>query len=94
LKKLSNIISVLLILPVKFYQLAISPYLHPSCRHVPSCSNYAIGALRVHGPLKGSWFAIRRILHCHPWGTSGYDPVPEKGKPIFKFKKYKAKNHA
>jgi len=71
-------ISFLLILPVKFYQLAISPLLPRSCRHVPSCSQYTIEALKVHGPLKGLYLGIHRIFRCHPWGTSGYDPVPPK----------------
>ena len=65
-----------LILPVRFYQLCISPMLPPSCRYSPTCSQYAIEALRKHGPLKGLYLAVRRILRCHPWGGSGYDPVP------------------
>ena len=47
-----------------------------SCRYTPTCSQYAIEALRKHGPFKGSWLAVRRILRCHPWGGHGYDPVP------------------
>jgi len=94
LKAFRYLIVNLLIIPVKIYQLLISPWLPSSCRHIPTCSNYAIESLRVHGPFKGSWFAIRRILHCHPWGTSGFDPVPAKGQSIFNFKKYKPKNHA
>ena len=65
-----------LILPARFYQLCISPMLPPSCRYSPTCSQYAIEALRKHGPLKGLYLAVRRILRCHPWGGSGYDPVP------------------
>lgn len=61
---------------VKFYQLAISPLLPKSCRHVPSCSAYTIEALQVHGLFKGLYLGIHRILRCHPWGTYGYDPVP------------------
>ena len=61
---------------VRFYQLAISPMLPPSCRHVPSCSEYAMEALERHGPFRGLWLAVRRVARCHPWGTSGYDPVP------------------
>lgn len=71
-------LSWLLILPVYFYKYAISPILPASCRHVPSCSQYAIEALKIHGPFRGLWLATRRILHCHPWGTHGYDPVPPK----------------
>ena len=66
----------LLILRVRLYQVAISPYTPASCRYTPTCSQYAIQAIRKHGPLKGTWLAIKRILRCHPWGGSGYDPVP------------------
>ena len=66
----------LLILLVRLYQVAISPYPPASCRFTPTCSQYAIQAIRKHGPLKGTWLAIKRILRCHPWGGSGYDPVP------------------
>jgi putative membrane protein insertion efficiency factor len=66
----------LMILPIKFYKYSISPLLPNSCRHVPTCSEYAIESLRVHGIFKGSALAIWRILRCNPWGTHGYDPVP------------------
>lgn len=49
-----------------------------SCRHLPTCSQYAIEALKVHGILKGGWLTFRRVIRCHPWGTHGYDPVPPK----------------
>ncbi len=71
-----NLLSRLLILPIRFYQLCISPMFPASCRFTPTCSQYAIEAIRKHGPLKGLWLAIRRLLRCHPWGGSGYDPVP------------------
>ena len=61
---------------VRFYQVCISPLKPPSCRFIPTCSQYALEALRKYGPFKGSWLALRRILRCHPWGGSGYDPVP------------------
>lgn len=61
---------------IRFYQLFISPVLPGACRHAPSCSEYALDAVRLHGPLAGSWLALRRLLRCHPWGSSGYDPVP------------------
>lgn len=77
--RLSHLASRLLILPVKFYQGAISPHLPAACRFTPTCSQYAIDALRIHGPLKGSLLAGRRILRCNPWGGSGYDPVPPRG---------------
>lgn len=73
---MKRLIVAILILPVRFYQLAISPMFPPSCRYVPTCSQYTIEALRKHGPVKGLWLAVKRILRCHPWGGSGYDPVP------------------
>ncbi|MBX9816365.1 MAG: membrane protein insertion efficiency factor YidD [Proteobacteria bacterium SG_bin5] len=65
-----------LILLVRLWQLGPSVILPSSCRYSPSCSAYAITALRRYGALKGSWLAVRRILRCHPWGGHGYDPVP------------------
>lgn len=76
LRWLGGAVAAVLILPIRFYQLCISPMLGPSCRFTPTCSQYAVEALRKHGPLKGSWLAVRRICRCHPWGGSGYDPVP------------------
>lgn len=61
---------------IKFYQLCISPFTPPACRFTPTCSHYALEALKKHGLLRGGWLAIRRIGRCHPWGGSGYDPVP------------------
>lgn len=66
----------LLCLPIHFYRRCISPLTPPMCRFTPTCSQYALEALRKHGPLKGSYLAVRRILRCHPWGGSGHDPVP------------------
>lgn len=66
----------LFIVLVRFYQLAISPWLAPRCRYQPTCSSYAIEALQKHGTIKGTWLALRRIGRCHPLGGSGYDPVP------------------
>ncbi|MGZ3942927.1 MAG: membrane protein insertion efficiency factor YidD [Bacteroidia bacterium] len=63
------------ILFVRFYQGAISPYMMPSCRFTPSCSQYTIEAINKYGALKGSWIGFKRICRCHPWGGSGYDPV-------------------
>ncbi len=61
---------------VRGYQLLISPYLGANCRYAPTCSAYAMEALANHGAIKGGWLAARRISRCHPWGGSGYDPVP------------------
>ncbi len=61
---------------VKFYQYCISPFTPPSCRFVPTCSQYAVEALKKYGPLKGGWLTLKRLARCHPWGGSGYDPVP------------------
>ena len=66
----------LLILPIRFYQKYISPLTPATCRFTPSCSHYAIEAIRKHGPIKGLALAVWRILRCNPWGGSGYDPVP------------------
>ena len=77
----------LAIIPIRIYQYLISPLLPTSCRHVPTCSQYAIESLRTHGLLKGTWLAAGRILRCHPWGTHGYDPVPPKPYKVFKIKK-------
>jgi uncharacterized protein len=68
----------LFILPIRFYQGAISPHLGSHCRHTPSCSQYTIEAIQEWGVLKGIWLGSKRIGRCHPWGTSGYDPVPKK----------------
>ncbi|MCK9300317.1 MAG: membrane protein insertion efficiency factor YidD [Bacteroidales bacterium] len=66
----------LVLLPVRFYRLFISPLFPSSCRYTPTCSEYAVQAVQKHGPFKGGWLAIKRILRCHPWGGHGYDPVP------------------
>lgn len=77
-RQISRLLVKGLIFPIRFYQLCISPMFPGSCRFTPTCSQYAVEALRVHGPLKGLWLATRRILRCHPWGGSGYDPVPSR----------------
>ncbi len=66
----------LLILPIRAYQIVISPHIGHCCRFEPSCSNYAIEALRRHGLWRGGWLATRRLLKCHPFGACGEDPVP------------------
>lgn len=64
-------------LPVHGYRLFLSPWLGSNCRYDPTCSAYALEALKKHGGLKGSWLAARRIARCHPWGKSGVDDVPD-----------------
>jgi putative membrane protein insertion efficiency factor len=61
---------------VRFYQIFLSPILPRSCRYTPTCSHYAVEALEKHGLIKGGYLAAKRILSCHPWGGSGFDPVP------------------
>jgi len=63
---------------IRFYQGAISPWTPPSCRYTPTCSAYALEAIRVHGAGQGSWLALKRFASCHPWGGHGYDPVPPR----------------
>lgn len=72
----------LFILPIRLYQVSISPLLGKSCRFEPTCSHYAIQAIEEWGVIKGSWLATKRIFRCHPWGGHGYDPVPKKDKGI------------
>ncbi|MDA9627373.1 membrane protein insertion efficiency factor YidD [Flavobacteriaceae bacterium] len=76
--KLRSILIYPLVLLVRFYQLAISPYTPSSCRYEPSCSQYTIEALKKRGVIVGLWLSLKRIFTCHPWGGSGYDPVPNK----------------
>ncbi len=66
--------------PVKLYQWFISPLFPSTCRHTPSCSNYTVEAIKKCGPAKGIYLGAKRISKCHPWGTSGYDPVPDSCK--------------
>lgn len=74
--KENNLLVKLFLLPIRFYRAYISPLKPPVCRYTPTCSEYAVIALKRYGVLKGSWLAIKRIARCHPWGGSGYDPVP------------------
>jgi hypothetical protein len=75
-----NAVSRLLAKPliglVRLYRLVLSPWFGSNCRYQPTCSSYAIEALQVHGVMRGTWLAAKRIGRCHPWGGSGYDPVP------------------
>ncbi|MBP8903272.1 MAG: membrane protein insertion efficiency factor YidD [Paludibacteraceae bacterium] len=76
MKTAKKVIEFFVLLPVYFYRYFISPMTPPSCRYTPTCSAYAIEAVKKHGAFKGGWLALKRILSCHPWGGSGYDPVP------------------
>ncbi|MFV0430645.1 MAG: membrane protein insertion efficiency factor YidD [Alphaproteobacteria bacterium] len=78
--KLVNPITWCFLKLIRGYQLFLSPIIGKNCRFLPTCSAYATEALKTHGLFKGGWLSLRRILKCHPWGASGYDPVPSKGK--------------
>jgi uncharacterized protein len=84
INSINAIFSFLLSLPVLLYRYSISPFLRPSCRHVPSCSRYMLDALKIHGPFIGLLLGTGRILRCRPGGTHGYDPVP-----LFRFRRYR-----
>lgn len=72
-----TVLARLLALPVRGYRLVFSPWVGHNCRYHPTCSAYALEALRKHGGLKGGWLTARRIARCHPWGRSGIDNVPD-----------------
>tara|TARA_B100001245_G_C22474360_1_gene242308 strand:- start:145 stop:402 length:258 start_codon:yes stop_codon:yes gene_type:complete len=63
---------------IKLYQFIISPILKSNCRYWPTCSEYSVSVLKEHGLFRGLYFALKRILSCHPWGSTGYDPIPKK----------------
>jgi len=73
---LKSLLVGFLVLLVKLYQYTIGVFLPNACRYAPTCSQYAIEAIKKYGPLKGTWLAMKRISRCHPWGGHGYDPVP------------------
>ena len=73
---MTKLLKSILILPIRFYQLAISPILGKNCRFEPSCSNYMLQAIEEWGAFKGLWLGMKRIGRCHPWGSWGHDPVP------------------
>ena len=77
----ARIAKAVLLAPLALYRLTISPLLGVNCRHLPSCSDYAGEAIEMNGAWRGSWLALSRICRCHPWGSHGFDPVPDlKGK--------------
>jgi uncharacterized protein len=71
-----TILRAALIAPIRLYQWTLSPLVGFNCRYAPSCSAYAVEAIATHGAVRGLWLGFKRILRCHPWGGSGYDPVP------------------
>ena len=73
---MARILGYILITPILLYQKLISPFFPSTCRFNPTCSNYAIDAIKLKGPFIGFWLALKRILKCHPWGGTGYDPLP------------------
>lgn len=77
-KAVLRIVGWILLFPVYIYKYGISPFTPASCRHIPTCSEYAVQAIKIHGPFKGFVLTAKRISRCHPWGTHGYDPVPPK----------------
>ncbi len=77
---IKKIMAAPLIALIRFYQVAISPFTPSTCRFHPTCSSYFIEAVKIHGIGKGTFLGIKRIASCHPWGKSGYDPVPPKSK--------------
>ena len=74
--KFKSILTYPLVLLVRFYQVAISPFIPSTCRYNPTCSHYAIEALKKRGLIIGGWLPLKRIISCHPWGGDGHDPVP------------------
>lgn len=75
-KLICSLISKVMLALLWFYRHCISPLTPAACRYTPTCSQYAVEAIKKYGPFKGGWLALKRILRCHPWGGSGYDPVP------------------
>jgi len=71
-----NIFVIIIVKIIRLYQLIISPFIGPNCRYSPTCSKYSIESFKKHGLIKGGKLSIKRILSCHPFGNSGYDPVP------------------
>ena len=76
LKTISKAVASVMLGLIWFYRHCISPLFPPVCRYTPTCSQYAVEAIKKYGPLKGGWLAFKRILRCTPWGGSGFDPVP------------------
>ena len=75
-----SILKTIYTFPIRAYQMIISPMLGPTCRYQPTCSYYMIDAINQWGILRGTWMGLKRISRCHPWGSTGYDPVPNNPK--------------
>jgi len=84
---MKKIFIAIFIFPIKLYQWFISPFFPASCRHTPTCSAYTLEAMSEWGVLKGFWFGVKRLSKCHPWGTSGHDPVPMKDQNQYKIER-------
>jgi uncharacterized protein len=80
-RALLRILSAPLLALLWVYRTFVSPALPPACRYHPSCSQYAVDAVRLHGPFRGTWLAVRRLLRCHPFAPGGPDPVPPVARP-------------
>lgn len=79
MKKISQLVKKLMIFMIKSYQLTMSPrFSHGACRYTPTCSQYTLEAIEIHGPIKGAWMGFKRIMRCNPFFKGGYDPVPPK----------------
>ena len=76
MKQINKIAGWIIVLPVRLYQLILSPLFPNACRYTPTCSQYMIEAVKKYGPLKGGWLGLKRLSRCHPWGGHGHDPVP------------------
>ena len=74
----SRVVGQVLVLPIRAYQLVVSPLLSPRCRFYPSCSAYAVEAITTRGAVVGLWLTVRRLGRCHPWNPGGLDPVPPR----------------
>ena len=94
--KIKNPVIILLVFPIRIYQIFISPYIAPSCRFYPSCSQYCLESLQKFGFFKGIYYSLMRLKECHPFGKSGFDPVKENLKfreiSLFLIKKYRKEN--
>ena len=78
---------------IRFYQIVLSPLLGPRCCYIPTCSQYSLEAVHMHGSVRGVWLATKRICRCHPWGGSGYDPVPSKAIHFISFRQIDSQTH-